>query len=147
MKEIKKKALLLSALGCILGFTIGVVLWIIGMQGELSAEENIRLLILYLVVSGIYGMLAMGTSVVYDIESWSIMKATAVHFVVTLLGFYALGMLEGWLKFGDVIFFIMTVAFVVIYVIIWLVQYLSLKHSVANLNRQLEEMKTSEKDE
>lgn len=145
MKEVLKKALFLSALGCILGMTIGVVFWIIGDPNALK-EDSISNLIVYIVVSGLYGMVAMGASAVYDIEQWSIARATLVHFIVTLAGFYILGLVEGWLTFGDAIFYIMTAAFLIIYFIIWLIQYMSVKHMVNNLNRDLEKMKSPEED-
>lgn len=145
MKELFKKAVFFGALGCIMGLAIGIVLWLVGDPSASSARADISNLILYLVVSGVYGMIAMGSSVVYDIEEWSIAKATTTHFIVTLVGFYALGMIEGWLQFGDAVFCIMTISFVVIYFVIWFVQYLSFKRVVQNMNNDLKKMKDAEK--
>lgn len=147
MKYVIKKALFLGSLGCVMGVAIGIVLWLIGTPDALSNEESLNTLCLYLVVSGLYGMIAMGSSAVYDIERWSIAKATFVHFIVTLAGFYALGMLEGWLKFGDMIFIIMTVSFVVIYFVIWFTQYMSYKRMIRNMNTELREYNSSKKTE
>lgn len=147
MKDVIKKALFLSALGCVLGVAIGLALWVIADPNALTEEEGIRSLITYLVVSGVYGALAMGASAVYDIEQRSIATATAVHFLVTLLGFYALGMIEGWLKFGDIIFYIMTVSFIVVYFVIWFIQYMAFRQKVNEMNEYLNKMKSEEKDQ
>lgn len=147
VKDILKKAIFLSALGLILGLTIGVVLWIIGTPNALDVKESIHTLIVYLVVSALYGMTAMGSSVVYDIEKWSIAKATSVHFVVTLVGFYILGISEGWLHFNDAIFYIMTVSFIVMYFIIWFIQYMSFKATVDRLNRDLKKLNMTDNEE
>lgn len=121
MNDILRKLILFAALGCIMGLAIGIVLWLIGDPEALAARESVNTLIIYLVTSAVYGMVAMGSSVVYDIEEWSIARATVIHFAVTLIGFYALGMIEGWLKFGDAVFCIMSVSFVVVYFVIWLI--------------------------
>lgn len=147
MKDVIKKALFLSALGCVLGVALGLALWVIADPNALTEEEGIRSLITYLVVSGVYGALAMGASVVYDIVRRSIATATAVHFLVTLSGFYALGMIEGWMKFGDIIFYIMTVSFIVVYFVIWFIQYMAFRQKVNEMNEYLNKLKSEEKDQ
>lgn len=144
MNEVAKKAVFFSALGLVMGLAIGIVLWLVGTPGALAGKEEIHTLIVYLVVSGLYGMIAMGSSAVYDIEEWSIAKATVVHFAATLIGFYALGMIEGWLEFGDMVFCIMTAAFVVIYFVIWFIQYMAFTRMVNNINRDLKIMKSTD---
>ena len=41
------------------------------------------------VVSGFFGAICMGGTVVYDIEKWSILKATITHFFITIISFFA----------------------------------------------------------
>lgn len=144
MNDVVRKSIIFSALGLIMGLAIGILLWFVGDPQALSAKESVGTLIVYLVTSGIYGMISMGSSVVYDIEEWSIAKATTVHFIVTLVGFYALGMIEGWLTFGDAVFCIMSVAFVVVYFVIWMIQYLAFKRQVNEMNALLEKFKADD---
>ena len=73
-----RKAMLLGLLGYAAGCLIGLVIGL--CAGEMSFREALPNILL----GGIPGALAMGSSVVYGIEKWSILRATATHFVITM---------------------------------------------------------------
>ena len=87
----------------------------------------------------------MGCSVFYDIENWSILRATLSHFLLTLLSFYAMACLQRWMKLFDMVFWISTAAFIVVYIIICLSQYFSWRRQVRKMNLELQAMKQREK--
>ncbi|MCR5476412.1 MAG: DUF3021 domain-containing protein [Lachnospiraceae bacterium] len=138
MNKLAKKGLLLGGIGFVIGTFIGVSIWLATSGGhpvlsEISPFE--------LIVGGIYGMLAMGGSISYDVEHWSILRCTLTHLVPTLLGFYVMGFVQGWLMPGSTLFWIMTVCWLTAYLIIWLSQCLIYRKKIRALNADLEKMK------
>ena len=132
MNKVLKKAIILGIIGFAIGLIIGVTVYYLtggSSSGEFSYFEFL--------VGGIYGALAMGGSAVYDIESWSIAKCTATHFVCTFVGLFALAIMQGWFYPGDLLFWILLVAWVFAYFIIWLIQYLIYHRKIDNLNEEL----------
>ncbi len=84
----------------------------------------------------------MGSSVVYELESWSALKATVVHYITVMVVYYPIAFYLRWLSPGDtfvnICFF---VALTVAYIIIWVVQYLRSKSGVREINRELDKLK------
>ena len=84
----------------------------------------------------------MGSSAFYDIEEWSILRATVTHFAVVFASFNIIALSLGWFTFGSVDYWIIHAVMIVLYFLIWLVQYLIYKHKVKELNRELEKWKS-----
>ncbi len=132
-----KRAIILGCIGFVIGIMIGLTICFIEEHRILLGGMDI---LMYL-VGGLQGALAMGTTVFYDIESWSILRSTITHFIVTFGGFYAMGYIQGWMRPGEPFSFIFTIAFIVAYIIIWLTQYFSYKRTVRMMNAELKDMK------
>ena len=77
-----KKAVLLGALGYAIGIVIGVVIFL--CNSSRSFAETLP----YILLSGIPGAVAMGSAVFYEIEKWSIARATVTLFLITFAGIY-----------------------------------------------------------
>lgn len=139
MNKAMRKGLLLGAAGLVAGAGIGAgILYLLEPAAYTSDAGKV---LLYALLSGIYGALAMGFSAVYDIERWSITRATVTHFAVTLGGMYGLGFALGWLSVKGWEFWLVTAMFIVCYFIIWLVQYMIFRQNVRKMNRELKEWK------
>ena len=70
MQSIFKRAILLFALGFILGILLGFI--IMGATENLNRDQqNINDLSLYLFTCGILGAINMAATVVYSIEHWA----------------------------------------------------------------------------
>ena len=136
-----KKAVMLSILGYLLGVAIGVIVFLSSSEGSLAKS------IPYILLSGIPGCVAMGSTVVYDIEKWSVARATVTHFLITFLCFYLLAFALGWFRFGDSLFWTITAAMVAGYIIIWLIQYLIYKRQIRKMNDNLQKRKSGWKAE
>ncbi len=96
--------------------------------------------------TGIYGAIAMGGSAVYSIEEWSIARCTVTHFFSTIVCLYILGFFMRWFTLEDFSSLLtMFVIFVIPYIIIWMVNYLSCRKELRKINRELEILKSSEK--
>ena len=135
-----KKAVLLGILGYILGILAGVAIFFLtdpsdGLPGALP----------YILLCGIPGCVAMGSSEIYEIEKWSIARATLTHFLITFVCFYALAFALGWLWFGDRLFWIISAAMVAGYIIIWWIQYLAYKRRIRKMNEDLRKWKSARK--
>lgn len=146
MSNLRKKALWLALLGVVLGIGVGLMFYVFaGPGGFLAQEENRLAMFMYFLLCGLYGAVNMGTSAVYDIESWSILRCTLTHFGITLVStvlFFGTMILLGWLTAPPAgVCLLAAAAYVVIYFLIWLAQYLSYRKKVRKMNATLRKWK------
>ena len=132
MNKHLKQALILGVIGFVCGTMISVIMFFAGDGGEFTIGSIPKLLL-----GGVFGAIPMGGSIVYDIDSWSIARATIVHFVGTFAGFFLLAIAQGWFEPGDSFFWIWTAAWVFAYFIIWLIQYMIYHRKVKEMNEEL----------
>ncbi len=150
MREIRKKALWLSLLGFALGAGIGLFfLSLGGSDAYLAREENGLSRLLYFLLSGLYGALNMGSSAVYGIETWSILRCTLTHFLITVVStvfFFGAMILLGWMgRLPAGVWALFGAVFVTVYFMIWLMQYLAYRKRVNSMNAKLREWKARRK--
>lgn len=125
-----KKATLLGLAGFVIGAAIVICLVLLDSQPLQGAFAHI-------VIGGIYGAVAMGSSVVYGIEKWSIARATATHFLLVFALYFLLVISMGWFSLSDPVFWIVVGAMVAVYILIWLIQYLSYRRQILEMNDEL----------
>ena len=149
MTNLRKKALWMSLLGFVLGIVVGICFLLISEPESMSFKDPILTMVLYYVFCGLLGALSMGTSVIYDIESWSILRCTVTHFLITIVGFITF--YAGLIAIGisslpplGICIFIIAI-FVVIYFCIWLIQFLIFRHKVKKMNERLQTWKAHKK--
>lgn len=85
------------------------------------------------IVFGLYSTFCIGGMLLYEIESWPLALATAVHFLGIALGYVFVSLLLGWEMAGSKLLLIegfMAIGFV----LIWLIMYLRYKAEVRELN-------------
>ena len=136
----RKRAILLGFIGYIAGCVIGLCF---ALQNEnftfAGALPDILL-------GGIPGAIAMGSAVIYDVEEWSILRATATHFLITMaaifLGCFVLKWFEPW----STPFWIMLAAELTGYILIWLIMHQCYRSQVRKLNEMLKESQEKERD-
>ena len=99
------------------------------------------------ILSGLLGLVGLGGSEMYRIESWSIAKATLVHFAAVMVVFLAVSFTLRWMSVKDMpAIFIILGVFILVYAIIWLTQYIKGKKQVRDMNSGLEKMKKNRKE-
>ena len=145
----------LSAIGFGVGLMTGVLVTAIS-SSAMAGDGHIYLTSLLLIdkvgspvlafiiqaiVSGIYGILSIGGTVVYGIEEWGFAKSTAIHYILTMTGFYLMAFTLYWftkesLKEAFIMFLFMTLG----YIMIWMINFLVSKAQIAKINRALEAM-------
>ena len=141
MNKLFKKAMILGGIGFVLGLLIGLIIYGADELINTGTVSVASLSLFELLVGGAQGFLAMASTVVYEIESWSIARATFTHFVVTLGGYLGMGYLQGWLLENPVFTAIMAAIFIIVYIIIWQVQYMKSLRDVRQMNEDLGKMK------
>ena len=142
MEEIWKKAVVLGAVGMILGIFIGAGFWYL-MSGEApETSTSLNAMMLHLLLSGVLGMVANGSSVIYEIEEWSIVRATITHFIIAMGVFYVIAFTLRWFSPSDPACWIMSAIMVIVYFTIWMVQSLIFKHKVKRMNEELRKWKS-----
>ena len=142
MEVIWKKAVILGAIGMILGIFIGAGFWYL-MPGEApETSTSLNAMMLHLLLSGVLGMVANGSSVIYEIEEWSIVRATITHFIIAMGVFYVIAFTLRWFSPADPACWIMSAILVIVYFTIWMVQSLIFKHKVKRMNEELRKWKS-----
>ena len=148
----KKMILSRVYIGFTIGFIMGVVFTTIFATHDaadgsvhLYSEELGRIianpLLAFMIHSftcGLLGMVAMVSTIVYEIEDWNLLKATFIHFLVCVVSFYLTAFFLGWIKPSDTLdILVLLVFFIASYVIIWLIQYLSYRSQIKEINEKL----------
>ncbi len=150
--NLKARALSLAAIGFALGVIIGVfitavtatnsiadgTLYVCAPEFNAYIGSPLRAFVIEAVLSGVYGAIGMGGSVVYSIENWSVLKATLVHFAFTVAAYYATAFYLMWISpSNSKDCLIMLIIFVIPYFMIWMGQYLAYRVQIEKINREL----------
>ena len=143
MGEIKTKILIKSMIGALISVGICLTLYAFGAYDEMIFDRPAVLA--QFLGSMLMGALCMGGSVAYEIDSWSLGKATLVHYVATIGAFICASSLLHW--FDGVVLLIAIICCTVAYFIIWLVNYLLWKKEIRTINSDLAEMKRKEEED
>lgn len=159
--DFKRNLISKAIFGIAVSFMIGIVITIISNPVSLDqvhffmieqsfvkkAGGPYRAFVLELLIYGIYGAVAMGSSIVYELEDWSILKATVIHFLLTMSCLTIVGLTLGWLHAASFIELgFIYGAFVVAYAAIWLIQCLIYKKEIEDINEGIIRLKRQDAD-
>ena len=145
------KAFKLGAIGFLLGMIVGVVIVIAkGFAtggGELVLPDSLvaatgsesGALLAHMLISGAFGAIPWAGIVIYEIDSWGLLKQAVVHYVTYTVAFLVIGVGAGWFEptFADL--GPMAGIFLVCHCIIWTIMYLRYKAETKELNTLLQE--------
>lgn len=148
MREFWKKTEKLAVVGFVLGMLVGLVFLAIatGIRAY-YVKYGAGQMALFMGLSGLLGAVNVGTTTIYELERWSLLRCTLTHFVIAMGSYFAVGFALGWLSFDEPLSFIMVPACVVVYFIIWLVMYLIYKRQIRYINAALGQWKAKQRDE
>lgn len=133
-----------ATLSALTGFIVGAI---IGIGFLLGNWPGLREALPHLLLGGIYGAVACGSSIVYDIEKWSIARATATHFLFVFALYFLIVITMDWFRLDDPGFWILIAAMAVVYILIWLFQCLAYKRKIREMNNDLARMKSMEDED
>lgn len=150
-----KKTIIRCAVGALIGLAISTIISVaislsIGdgsyypVVPELIRDcgGEMKAMLVETVCSLIYGAAWAGASVIWEKESWSLLKQTTVHFAICSAATFPIAYFTRWMPrsaSGVLLYFGI---FIAIYAAIWLSQYASIKKRIAQIN---EKMKGAEK--
>ncbi|MDE7178828.1 MAG: DUF3021 domain-containing protein [Lachnospiraceae bacterium] len=150
----KKKIILRSLSGIPLGLAIGylitIIISLIWANGyyapcvpELAAimGSEINAVLLQALLCGILGMGFGGCSVIWEIEDWGIVKQTGIYFLIVSVIMMPIAYVSYWMEhsLSGILSYFGT--FVLIFVIVWMIQYGRAKHNVKKMNEKMEDFR------
>lgn len=142
MEELKIKFIIKSLAGCLAGMLIPCIICVCG-----GYPDEVMLsrwgFVAQFIGSGILGTVGLGGSVVYDIESWGLRKATFIHYLATISVFSICSLALGW--FTGSMLLISIIPYSLVYFIIWMVEYIAWKREVRAMNLELETLLKEQK--
>lgn len=148
-----KEVLRRSAVGAVFGVTlsqlIAIIISLCIADGNFYAivpdlaermDSEVVAAIVQTVCSFLYGAVFGGMSMVWELDNWSILKQTVVHFSVVSVVTMPIAYVTQWMPhsiLGAIIYFAI---FAVSYTFIWLSQYIAIKKRIDEMNKKVVEM-------
>ena len=146
----KKKIILRGILGIPIGITIGYLITIFISLGlangyyspcvpELISMmgSEIRAVIVQSVFSGILGAGFAASSVIWEIDHWSLVKQTGIYFAIASLLMLPIAYLAYWMEHSVVGFLSYFGIFILIFAMIGAIQFAIGKYNVKKMNEKL----------
>ena len=149
-KNLKKEAVKRAIMGFIYGVFIGQTILI--LESLMARDGNfypvaaslvelagtkIGAVIIQYFLTGIIGTTFAATTVLFEIDNWSLLKQTIIHFIITSIVMYIAGFLCGWFPHKLSSTLIWFGIFIVIYVIFWISFSSYYKNKVKKMNEAL----------
>ena len=78
-----------------------------------------------------------GASVFNQIEEWSTVKSTGIHFLTLYIIYVVCYLINSWIPFNWLVIVLFTGIFVVGYLIIWLIVYIIVRKTTKQMNTKL----------
>ena len=146
----KKKIIQLGLLGFPIGIAIGFVITVFvsigvgdGLFYPVTSElietmgNELNAVILQTVLCGIVGAGFSMASLIWEIDSWSIIKQSGIYFAIACIVMLPISYFANWMKHSlvGVLFYIGI--FIAIFVLAWITQYFVWKSKVKKMNDEI----------
>lgn len=145
-KEIIKRSLLGFPLGIAMGYLITILISLIWENGNyiscvpelVSAMGNeINAVILQTFLCGILGVGLSAGSVIWELDSWSLVKQTGIYFLIVSAILLPVAYLTYWMEHSLVGFLTYFGIIVFIFVVIWIIMFGIGRYNVHKMNEKL----------
>ena len=148
-----KRILKLAALGFLLGIFVCSIMTLIGSSPLPASQELVdkigslkAAMALQLALSGLYGVLCMGSVVLYDEDRLPLSLASVIHCVICIGPFIPLALVLNWCStIGEAL--IMTAFQFAAYLIVWLIMFIIYRKQTKELNEINDNQKLTESEE
>jgi len=146
LKEIIKRGLFGFAVGVFIGQTILIIESLFVGDGNFYAVtpylnslagSQLGAVIIQFFVTGFIGTTFAAGSIIFELDNWSLLKQTVIHFLVTSVLMFIAGLICGWFPRNAVSFLIWFGMFIVIYIIFWVSFYNYYKKQTREINESL----------
>lgn len=152
----KKKIILRCVRGFPIGIAIGYLITILislnranGYYAPCVPEltsamgSEIYAVLFQALLCGLLGAGCGGGSVIWEIESWSLVRQTGVFFLVISSFMLPVAYFAYWMEHSAAGFFFYFLGFLLIFAAIWAIQFAVAKRSVRKLNERLQSARNS----
>ncbi|MGQ7420137.1 DUF3021 domain-containing protein [Streptococcus suis] len=145
-----KKYILSASLGIAIGTIISIITSAVFGQGAylplnpfstmgayyVEHFNQSTVMLICVVIWAIIGILFQLADKIFE-QDWSLLRMTATHFGITVLGFTPLGILAGWfpVKLGALLFF--WLIFVLVYALLFFLNYRKMERQIKDINGRL----------
>lgn len=146
----KKKILLRGALGFPIGITIGyfitIVISFVWADGYYSPcvpelisvmENEISAVSFQALLCGLLGTSFAASSVIWEIDHWNLVKQTGIYFLIISVIMLPIAYFTYWMEHSIIGFLSYFGIFILIFIIIWLIQFIAGKHLIKKMNANL----------
>lgn len=146
INKILKRAILGFIYGVFIGQTILILESLIAGDGNFYSvstylvnhtSTRLAAVIAQYFITGIIGLSFAASTVIFEMDRWSILGQTALHFVINSIVMYVSGFLCGWFPHTVSSTLIWFGVFVVVYVIIWICFTMYYKKKTREINKAL----------
>lgn len=147
-KNILKRCLVGAPIGLLIAQVISIWISVIINDGTYYAvvpeliticKSETNAVIMQTICALLYGAMWAGSSIIWEIDEWSILKQSSIHFLITSIVTFPVAYITRWMEHtvsGVISYFAI---FLMIYVGIWITQYLSMKKKIEQLNAKVKE--------
>lgn len=152
----KKKIVLRGILGFPIGIAIGYLItifislgWANGYYSPCVPElisamgSEINAVVLQALLCGLLGTGFAASSVIWEIENWSIIKQTGIYFIIVSVIMMPIAYFTYWMEHSIAGVFSYLGILVLIFAFIWMIQFVIGKHNVRKMNENLHNVKDS----
>ena len=144
----RKKLIVLAGIGFLVGVFVGYLIpWMASGGKHVFSPEFLdrfgsvgTAILLQTLISGLYGSVCMGGTVLYQMERWPLALVSALHYLLCAVPYIPIAFLLGWVSNLKELLLVEGVM-LVIYFIIWLIMSLRYKSMVRELNKLVERAK------
>ena len=147
-----KKALLRGLLGFPMGIFLSVSVTILISLTLGTGEYNpvvpdlinitnseLNAVILQYILSGVLGFMFAAGSAVFEVEQFSLVKQVVIHFFISVFTMFPIAYILRWMDHSVRGIVTYVGIFLFLYVVIWIIQYLTWKKKILQINKKLEE--------
>lgn len=99
--------------------------------------SEIQAVIVQTVLCALLGMVFAASSVIWEFESWSIARQTGLYFLVTSAVMMPFAYFLHWMEHSLAGFLSYLGVFAIIFILIWLFQYMIIRHNIKKINSGL----------
>ena len=133
LKAYLHRGLLFGGFGPIV---VAIVYAIVGVATKDNLITTTNFL-LATISSYILAFLVAGSSMFYQIEHWGLTKASLLHALSLYVAYLVCYLLNSWIAFDIINVLVFTGIFIAGYLLIWLIIYISIKHTEKKLNKKV----------
>lgn len=146
LKEVIKRSALGAAFGIVISQLLAIIISLCIADGNFYAvvpslvrttSSQISAVMIQTACSLLYGAIFGGASVIWELDHWSILKQTVVHFLIVSIATLFVAYVCQWMghsALGVIIYFTI---FAAIYACIWFGQYMAIKKRIDSMNEKV----------